>query len=275
MALDLYRTAEGLFWQANGVWRVATAPGALDSLFTAEDPLTALAALESTETTAPPPALLLPPIGSQEVWAAGVTYLRSRVARMEESESSGADRFYDLVYEAPRPELFFKATAGRVRGPNDGVRIREDATWSVPEPEFTLAVNSRGHIIGATIGNDMSSRDIEGENPLYLPQAKVYRGSCALGPALVLGHPLALSTAIRISIHREGVEAFTGQTSLAQMKRTLPELADWLFRENEFPHGAYLMTGTGLVPPSSFTLRSGDHVTIHIEGLGMLANRVE
>jgi 2-dehydro-3-deoxy-D-arabinonate dehydratase len=246
-----------------------------NDLFTASDAYALVSGASREPAAAPGPGDVAAPIGDQEVWASGVTYLRSRDARMEESESSGGDRFYDMVYAADRPELFFKATAPRVRGPGDGVRIREDSTWNVPEPEFTLAINSGGKIIGATIGNDMSSRSIEGENPLYLPQAKVYKGSCALGPCLVLGHPLALETGIRIAISRAGQQVFAGETAINRMKRTLPELADWLYRENEFPYGAYLMTGTGVVPGSDFTLASGDVVTVEIDGIGTLTNAVE
>jgi 2-dehydro-3-deoxy-D-arabinonate dehydratase len=194
---------------------------------------------------------------------------------MEESEGSGANRLYDLVYEADRPELFFKATARRVVAPGRPVRIRRDGSWNVPEPELTLAVNSAGRIIGYTVGNDMSSRDIEGENPLYLPQAKIYTGSCALGPSLVLADsPLAHDTAITLAIVRDGRTVFEGATALDRMKRQLPELAEWLFRENDFPHGAYLMTGTGIVPPSTFTLQPGDLIRIEIAGLGVLENPV-
>jgi 2-dehydro-3-deoxy-D-arabinonate dehydratase len=221
------------------------------------------------------PSVLPAPIGTQEVWAAGVTYFRSREARMEESADSGGDRFYHLVYDADRPEIFFKATAPRVRGTGDLVRIREDATWSVPEPELVLAINREGKIFGYAIGNDMSSRDIEGENPLYLPQAKVYRGSCSLGPWLTVCEPLPVTTKIGISITRAGSEVFAGETTLSQLKRKPQELADWLFRENEFPVGAYLFTGTGVVPPGTWTVEHGDVVRIEIAGLGVLENTVE
>jgi 2-dehydro-3-deoxy-D-arabinonate dehydratase len=217
----------------------------------------------------------LPPIGEQEVWAAGVTYLRSRSARMEESEQSGGDQFYDLVYEAERPELFFKATAPRTRGHLAEVRIRGDSDWNVPEPELTLAINSAGAVFGFSIGNDMSSRSIEGENPLYLPQAKVYRGSCAIGPCLVVGEVVNNETEISISIERDGAEVFSGATAVSRIKRSFEELAQYLFRENEFPRGAYLMTGTGVVPDSDFTLASADRIRIKIDGLGELVNTVE
>ncbi len=217
----------------------------------------------------------LAPISSQEIWAAGVTYFRSRSARMEESESSGGDRFYDLVYEAERPELFFKATATRARGHLAQVCIRKDSTWDVPEPELTLAINSSGKVFGYTIGNDMSSRSIEGENPLYLPQAKVYKGSCAVGPCLVIGRDaVGAETVISITISRGGEVVFSGETEVAQIKRGFDELAEFLFRENEFPQGALLMTGTGIVPDSTFTLRSGDRIRITIANLGTLENTV-
>ena len=218
------------------------------------------------------PAHLLAPIHNQEVWAAGVTYLRSRDARMEESKDGGT--VYDRVYAADRPELFFKATPHRVVGSDGVVRIRSDSKWNVPEPEVTLAINRDGNIFGYTIGNDMSSRDIEGENPLYLPQAKVYTASCGLGPGLVVRDPLPPETAISLSIRREGKEAFAGKTALNQMKRTFPELAGWLVRDNDFPHGCYLLTGTGLVPPNEFTLAPGDEILISIAGLGTLRNIV-
>lgn len=217
----------------------------------------------------------LAPIGSQEVWAAGVTYFRSRNARMEESKDAGGGTFYDRVYEAVRPELFFKATPQRVVGPGGNVRIRSDATWSVPEPELTLVLDSRGHIVGYTIGNDMSSRDIEGENPLYLPQAKVYDGSCALGPCILIAeNPLPKSTVISLDISRANQNAFSAQTTLAELKRDPQELADYLFRECSFPSGAFLMTGTGIVPDDSFTLAHGDVISITIEGIGTLRNTV-
>lgn len=218
---------------------------------------------------------MLAPIGSQEVWAAGVTYFRSRSARMEESKDAGGGSFYDRVYTAARPELFFKATARRVVGPGAFVRIRSDATWSVPEPELTLLLNPRGEIGGYTIGNDMSSRDIEGENPLYLPQAKVYDGSCALGPCVLLSEePLAKSTVICVEILRGDGVAFEGRTTLAELKRDPKELAEFLFRDNSFPDGAYLMTGTGIVPGDEFTLTSGDVIRIAIDGIGTLENVV-
>jgi len=218
---------------------------------------------------------LVAPIGSQEVWAAGVTYYRSRGARMEEARDAGGGSFYDRVYSAERPELFFKSTANRTVGPGAAVRIRADARWSVPEPELTLVVSPRGRIIGYTIGNDMSSRDIEGENPLYLPQAKVYNGSCALGPGiLVASGPLPRSTEIGIEILRHGLIEFSGSVALTELKRDPQTLVDWLFRDNSFPSGCFLMTGTGIVPPSSFTLQSRDRIRITIEPIGVLDNVV-
>lgn len=218
---------------------------------------------------------LLPPIGSQEVWAAGVTYYRSRSARMEESKDAGGGTFYDRVYSAERPELFFKATARRVVGPGAPVRIRSDARWSVPEPELALLLNPRGEIVGYTIGNDMSSRDIEGENPLYLPQAKIYDGSCALGPCVLLAsQELPKTTTISLSIRRGGSIAFHGQTTLEMLKRDPSDLARYLFRENSFPTGAYLLTGTGIVPEDEFTLAHGDVIDISIDGIGTLTNQV-
>ncbi len=218
---------------------------------------------------------LMAPIGQQEVWAAGVTYLRSRDARMDESRKSGADNFYDRVYDAERPEIFFKSTAMRVVGPGNEVRIRKDSTWNVPEPELTLFATSSGKIVGYTCGNDMSSRSIEGENPLYLPQAKTYDGAAALGPCLyVPKKPIDPDTQIRLVIQRKGETAFEGQISINQMKRKHTELIGFLFRECTFPHGCYLMTGTGLVPADDFTLTKGDVVQITIDGIGTLENTV-
>lgn len=221
------------------------------------------------------PATVLAPIVSQEVWAAGVTYYSSRRARMEESKSAGGGDFYDRVYAAKRPELFFKATGRRVVGPGKPVRIRSDAQWSVPEPELTLLVNPRGTIVGCTIGNDMSSRDIEGENPLYLPQAKVYDGSCALGPCILLTSAPSRDTKIRLEISRQGTPVFQGKTSLGELKRELTELVSFLFRDNSFPAGVFLMTGTGIVPGDDFTLAHGDTIRIEIDGIGTLENIVE
>ena len=218
---------------------------------------------------------LLPPIGSQEVWAAGVTYYRSRDARMEEAKSAGGGDFYDRVYQAKRPELFFKSAPHRVVGPEAEVAIRDDASWSVPEPELTLFVSPGGRIAGYTIGNDMSSRDIEGENPLYLPQAKVYDRSCALGPCLLIAdEPLPATTEIALEIRRGGGVAFSGATTLQDMKRKPEELVEYLYRNNSFPRGCFLLTGTGVVPPDSFTLKAGDEIRITIPPIGTLVNAV-
>jgi 2-dehydro-3-deoxy-D-arabinonate dehydratase len=218
---------------------------------------------------------LLPPLDAQEVWAAGVTYKRSREAR--ERESAGAARFYDLVYNAERPELFLKAAPGRVRGPGDAVRIRRDSRWNVPEPELALVVSPDLRIVGYTIGNDMSSRDIEGENPLYLPQAKVYAGSCSLGPVVALAGalPPPEQVTIRLTVQRGGAVVFDGSTTLAAMKRSFADLVSWLGREIDFPNGVILLTGTGIVPPDDFTLQAGDDIAIDITDIGCLKNRVE
>ena len=221
------------------------------------------------------PGDVLAPLVSQEVWAAGVTYFRSRDARMAESEQAGGDSFYDRVYTAARPELFFKGSARTAVGSGAEIAIRSDASWNVPEPELVLLADSSGALIGCTIGNDVSSRDIEGENPLYLPQAKVYDRSCALGPALLVsGAPLPSSTTISLEISRGGKTVFDGGTTLAELKRTPEELLGYLYRDNRFPHGCYLMTGTGIVPPDGFTLARGDTVAITIAPIGTLTNRV-
>ncbi len=218
---------------------------------------------------------LLPPIESQEVWAAGVTYYRSRTARMNESKIAGGGDFYDRVYAAERPELFFKATPHRVSGHGQPVRIRRDSHWNVPEPELALAINAQGKIVGYTIGNDMSSRDIEGQNPLYLPQAKVYAQCCGLGPGILISsEPLPPSTEIKLEILRNGNVAFSGLTALAQLKRAPETLVEYLFLDNEFPAGCFLLTGTGIVPPDSFTLQARDEIRIAIDPIGMLSNKV-
>jgi 2-dehydro-3-deoxy-D-arabinonate dehydratase len=217
---------------------------------------------------------LLPPVDRQEIWAAGVTYKRSKVAR--EEESVGAAQFYDKVYTADRPELFLKATPDRVVGPDAPIRVRRDSKWSVPEPELTLVVSPDLRIVGYTIGNDVSSRDIEGENPLYLPQAKIYHGSCAIGPVVTLARamPRPEEVTIRLVVRRGGKVAYDGSTSLTAMARTPEGLVDWLGRENHFPNGVLLMTGTGIVPPDDFTLSVGDAVEITITGIGTLSNPV-
>jgi 2-dehydro-3-deoxy-D-arabinonate dehydratase len=218
---------------------------------------------------------LLAPVGSQEVWAAGVTYLRSKVARMEESKESGGATFYDKVYDAQRPEIFFKANGSRVVAPLGKVRIRKDSAWDVPEPELVLVISSSGKIIGYSIGNDMSSRSIEGENPLYLPQAKMYDGSAAIGPCVLLTEePISPSTIIAIKIERNNKIVFEGSVTIDQMKRTHAELVSFLYREYSFAVGAYLMTGTCVVPDNNFTLQTGDVITINIGGIGDLVNTV-
>ena len=272
--MKIYRTANGLLLEQWGQFHPLGI--SFDELVRSDDAQAlARVSLNSEPVTNPGPGELLAPIGSQEVWAAGVTYFRSRSARMEESKDAGGGSFYDRVYSAARPELFFKATARRVVAPGGHVRIRSDASWSVPEPELTLLINPRGEIIGYTIGNDMSSRDIEGENPLYLPQAKVYDGSCALGPCVLLtSEPPPKTTAIQIQIARGIAAVFEGSTTLAELKRDPTELASFLFRDNSFPDGAFLMTGTGIVPDDDFTLEQGDVVRISIDGIGTLENRV-
>ncbi len=220
--------------------------------------------------------IALAPLQSQEVWAAGVTYYRSKKARMEESKESGGSTFYDKIYDAARPELFFKSAASRVRGTKQSVRIRKDSTWSVPEPELTLLISSSKKIIGYTIGNDMSARDIEGENPLYLPQAKSYTGSAALGPCvLILDHPINPQNKIEIQVHRNNQIVFEGQTLISEIKRSFDELVNYLFLEMDFPQGCYLMTGTGIVPEDSFSIQKQDAIRITIEGIGTLENWVE
>lgn len=220
-------------------------------------------------------ARFLAPVDRQEVWAAGVTYLRSKKARMEESDFSATA--YDRVYEAPRPEIFFKSLAEKVVGPAGNVGIREDARWNVPEPELALVFNPSRQLTGFTIGNDMSSRDIEGENLLYLPQAKTYRKSCALGPVVVLGasESEVRTWTIGVQISRSGSVVFRGETSIGQIKRTFAELSDYLHRSQEFPNGAVLLTGTGVVPGDDFTLAAGDTISIQVSGIGTLTNTVE
>ena len=217
---------------------------------------------------------LLPPVESQEIWAAGVTYLRSKKARMEESDFSATA--YDKVYEAERPEIFFKSMPDKVVGSGDTVGIRRDAKWNVPEPELALVINARAEIVGYTICNDMSSRDIEGENLLYLPQAKIYDRSCAIGPWITVGasEEEARTWKIAIQILRDGRAVFSGETSVGQIRRRFADLVQFLFRSQKFPHGAILSTGTGIVPADDFTLLSGDRVKIHISGIGVLENRV-
>jgi 2-dehydro-3-deoxy-D-arabinonate dehydratase len=219
-------------------------------------------------------AQLLPPIDAQEVWAAGVTYKRSQTARMEESEAAAS--CYDRVYQSARPEIFFKATPHRVRGPGDNLRIRTDSEWNVPEPELALVLSPELRIVGYTIGNDMSSRDIEGDNPLYLPQAKMYDACCGLGPWITLADSMPPRDDIEITLEitRGGTSVFGGTTSAGQMARTFGDLVSWLGRDNSFPAGAFLLTGTGIVPDSDFTLAPADTVHITISGIGTLTNTI-
>ncbi|MCP3691289.1 MAG: DUF2437 domain-containing protein [Planctomycetaceae bacterium] len=246
----------------------------LADIFNSNDPAATAQSLK-TETALPVDSvILLAPIDHQEVWAAGVTYKRSQTARMEESETSAS--CYDRVYESPRPELFLKATPHRVSGPGQPLRIRQDASWNVPEPEITCVVNARLELVGFTVGNDMSSRDIEGENPLYLPQAKVYRQCAGLGPCVTLidAMPTRAETMIRLKIERDGAAVFEGETDVDQMARTFEDLIEYLGRDQEFPAGVFLMTGTGVVPDSDFTLAAGDVVHITIDGIGTLTNPI-
>jgi 2-dehydro-3-deoxy-D-arabinonate dehydratase len=272
--VKLYRTTKGVFVEANH--KYYPLPEADWDEFVGRAGLHARAAAATGKkaTTEFDPATILAPVVSQEVWAAGVTYYRSRTARIEESKAAGGGTCYERVYDAERPELFFKATGRRVVGPGQAVRIRSDAKWSVPEPELALLINADGAIVGYTIGNDMSSRDIEAENPLYLPQAKVYDGSCALGPCILLSEQLPRTTSIQLEIGREGKIVFGGSTTLAELKREPEELAEFLFRDNSFPHGVFLLTGTGIVPNDEFTLSRGDTIRIGIDGIGTLENFV-
>ena len=277
--MKLYRTDSGIVVEHDEDVRLVEHVE-WDEIVACADPIPLLARVLPQAHEVGPEALapqaLRAPIGSQEVWAAGVTYFRSRTARMEEAKAGGGGDFYDRVYTAPRPELFFKATARRVVGPGAPVRIRSDSRWSVPEPELALVINAGGGIIGYTIGNDMSARDIEGENPLYLPQAKVYNGCCALGPCITLvgWMPQHKNTVINLVVHRGQHVVFQGETSLGNMARSFEDLIGWLGRDNTFPDGVFLLTGTGIVPHDDFSLRPGDLVEISIEGIGTLLNPV-
>lgn len=270
----LYRTSTGCFIQTSNSWH-AVPESNWDALLDLVGLSAYLAQIAATTPAvdAPAPETILAPIVSQEVWAAGVTYFRSRTARMEESKDAGGGSFYDRVYAAERPEIFFKATPQRVAHPGQAMHLRSDSKWMVPEPELTLCINSRGEIIGYTVGNDLSCRDIEGENPLYLPQAKCFKLCAALGPAILIqSEPPASTTRIHLQIDRAGTAAFEGETTVSQLKRTPAELAGFLFRDNTFPTGTFLMTGTGIVPGDEFTLQSGDIISITIDGIGTLVN---
>jgi 2-dehydro-3-deoxy-D-arabinonate dehydratase len=271
--MKLYRTVDGVAIESEK-GDFYSRDFSFDLLFQQDDPGEWLRSrLTTFEKAGKPEGGKLPPLEGQEVWAAGVTYRRSREARMEESEREAS--VYDRVYQAERPELFFKATPRRVVGHGGEVGIRSDSDWNVPEAELALAIGSRGQVFGYSIGNDMSSRSIEGENPLYLPQAKIYDGSCALGPCLlVTEEPLPSSTEISIRVGRRGGVAFEGKTRLSEMKRGHSELASFLFRDNSFPSGCYLLTGTGIVPENDFTLAPFDEISITIEPIGTLVNRV-
>ncbi|WP_395736709.1 fumarylacetoacetate hydrolase family protein [Prosthecobacter sp.] len=272
----LYRTTTGSYIQTANSWH-AVPESNWDALLEIVGLSAYLAqiAASSAPVAAPAPDTILAPIVSQEVWAAGVTYFRSRTARMEESKDAGGGSFYDRVYAAERPEIFFKATPQRVAHPGQPMHLRSDSKWMVPEPELTLCINSRGEIIGYTVGNDLSCRDIEGENPLYLPQAKCFKLCAALGPAILIQNEApAPTTRIHLQIDRAGAAAFEGETTVSQLKRTPTELAGFLFRDNTFPTGTFLMTGTGIVPGDEFTLQSGDVMSITIEGIGTLVNPV-
>jgi len=273
--MKLYRTSKGVFVEEDGQFYLVSQADWDDLISSSDLNARVRGAIGKRPALSFDPAAVLAPVVSQEVWAAGVTYYRSRNARIDESKDAGGGSFYDRVYAAERPELFFKATGRRVVGPGRAVRIRSDAKWSVPEPELTVLMNPAGGIVGYTIGNDMSSRDIEGENPLYLPQAKIYDGSCALGPCVLLStEPLDKTTTIQLEIARQGKIVFTGSTTLAELKRDPKELAKFLFRDNTFPQGVFLMTGTGIIPANDFTLAKGDAVRISIQGIGTLENYV-
>jgi 2-dehydro-3-deoxy-D-arabinonate dehydratase len=275
--MKIYRTRRGIVVQNGRAWH--RMPEQEYEHFLNRDELAEELRREvkTAPKTAPPrPEELLSPLGRHELWACGVTYLRSREARMEEAKDAGGGDFYDRVYAADRPELFFKAPHTRVVGPGRPVRIRRDSTWNVPEPEFCFYMTATGRIVGVTIGNDMSSRSIEGENPLYLPQAKTYDGCAAVGPCLLVPDgPLPGSTPISMEIVRRGRSVFAGTTKLGRMKRTFEELGGWLRRELTFPDGVFVLTGTGIVPDDDFTLRAGDEIRITVPPVGTLVNRVQ
>jgi 2-dehydro-3-deoxy-D-arabinonate dehydratase len=272
----LYRTSRGILGRSEkSYFQIPDTD--FDELLSHQSLYSYLSDLKADAKTVRPPSPeeLLAPVGAQEVWAAGVTYERSREGRREEANESGAAVFYSRVYDAERPELFFKAAGWRVVAPYGKIRVRRDARWSVPEPELVLVINRHAKIIGYTLGNDVSSRDIEGENPLYLPQAKVYDGSCSLGPSiLVTEESLDLNTEITLLIERGGQTIFEGQVPLRRIHRELDVLVEYLYRELSFPAGAFLLTGTGIVPPNDFTLLPGDVVKVTAAPLGELVNEV-
>ncbi|QEG20329.1 fumarylacetoacetate hydrolase family protein [Mariniblastus fucicola] len=273
--MHLYRTEESPIVEANGnLYRIDKS---WNELFLDDNLSASLRGL--IESSEPEAALdkeqldLLAPLVDQEIWASGVTYFRSKTARMDESKDAGGGDFYDRVYDADRPEIFFKATAIRTVGHGGSMHLRDDSKWIVPEPELTLAVSAGGKIIGYTVGNDLSCRDIEGENPLYLPQAKSFRNCAAIGPGIFISdQPLDPETGIALSIKRDGKEIVSDSTTLSQMKRSLEELVGYLFSNNDHPQGCFLMTGTGIVPADDFCLQSGDEVSITIEPIGTLVN---
>jgi 2-dehydro-3-deoxy-D-arabinonate dehydratase len=273
--MKLHRSTDGWWVERDGAFTKLPQFN-LDTWLSSRDPVAGLVDLLST---LPPgqgsPSASLLPVNSQEVWAAGVTYLRSRAARMEESTSAAS--LYDRVYDAPRPELFFKANPARCAGPGQTLRLRSDSTWMVPEPELALVVSSAGQVVGFTIGNDLSCRDIEGENTLYLPQAKIWNKCCGLGPAILVndGSFNIRHSTIELRIRRQGQAIFTGTTGIDRMKRSFEVLVAWLFRDQAFPQGVVLLTGTGIVPEDSFTLQAGDEVEIEIAPIGTLINAVE
>ena len=271
--MKIYKSGSGAYLESEGQWYLNDTDS-WDTIINRKNLHDYLSVVKSSWAEVdPPPPIFDPPIDSQEIWASGVTYMRSKKARMEESKDAGGGDFYDRVYDAKRPELFMKGMASRAVGQGGEVYIRKDSTWNVPEPELTLFVSSGGTIEGYTIGNDMSSRSIEGENPLYLPQAKVYDKCAGLGPCIyVPSAPLPMDTTITLKISRGGKVMFDESIEINQIKRSMEELVHYLFLETTFQSGCFLMTGTGIVPPDSFTLDVGDVVDITIENIGTLTN---
>ena len=279
--IRVIRTTDGIFLELDDRV-VQTGFDSIDPIFAMSDPARELESLASPSsrlnaTTAVDrvSGTSLPPLGSQEIWAAGVTYETSRSEREKESSAGGGSEFYRRVYDAARPEIFYKGNARTTVGDRDLIRVRADSSWTVPEPELGVAVSAAGRVFGYVVANDVSSRDIEGENPLYLPQAKIYRGSCAIGPALVVcSAPPTGGTKISLTIARAGRDVFSGETELSRLRRPVDELVRYLVADNDFPTGAYLLTGTGIVPAGEFTLETGDVVTVRIDGIGVLTNTV-